>query len=150
MTSGYLDLLTAACNPATSGRGNDDESYHKVVKMDASNFSVQLDLMSSGILRTLKDQLLQGETEKMYIRAELYNIGPCFSATLNFCFTTYDDHPHILFPAFGPHFRASLSCSHCHPIVLNMPTTRFGSHSSHDHSCPFSSASQSLPGRVMP
>jgi hypothetical protein len=41
-TSEDLDLLTAACDPATFGRGNEDvydESYRKAVKMDASNFS---------------------------------------------------------------------------------------------------------------
>jgi len=72
------------------------------------------------------------------------SIGPCFSATLDFGFATYDDHP-----AFSPHFRALLSRSRRHPIVSNVPTTRFGSRSSHDHSHPFSLASQSLPGCVM-
>ena len=73
-----LDLLTAACDPATFGRGNEDvydESYHKAVKMDASNFTVQLDLVGSGLLKTIEDQLLQGETENMYIRAEPYKLN---------------------------------------------------------------------------
>ena len=38
--------------------------------MDASNFTVQLDLVCSGLIKTIEDQLLQGETENMYIRAE--------------------------------------------------------------------------------
>jgi len=56
-------------------------------------------------------------------------IGPCFSATLDFSFATYDNHPtsaptaSCLFPAFSPHFRVSLSCSRRHLIVSNMPTT---------------------------
>jgi hypothetical protein len=77
-TSEDLDLLTATCVPATFGRGNEDvydESYRKALKMDGSDFAVQLDLVSSGIMRTLEDQLLQGETEKMYIRAELYKLN---------------------------------------------------------------------------
>ena len=77
-TSRDLDLLTAACDPATLGRGNKgvcDESYRKAVEMDASNFSVQLDLASSGLMRTIEDQLLQSETEKMYIRAELRKLN---------------------------------------------------------------------------
>jgi len=43
--------------------------------MDASDFAIQLDLVSPGILRTLEDQLLEGETEKMCIRAELYKLN---------------------------------------------------------------------------
>ena len=84
MTPEDLDLLTAACDPATFGRGREDvydESYRKAVKMDASNFSVQLDLVGSGLIRTIEDQLLQGETENMRIKAELYKLNiygnPC-------------------------------------------------------------------------
>ena len=43
--------------------------------MDASNFAVQLDLVASGLIRTIEDQLLQGEMEKMRIRAELYTLN---------------------------------------------------------------------------
>ena len=43
--------------------------------MDASNFAVQLDLAGSGLIRTIEDQLLQGETEKMHIRPELYKLN---------------------------------------------------------------------------
>ena len=73
-----MDLLTAACDPATFGRGNEDvydESYRKAVKMDASNFVVQFDLAGSGLMRTIEDQLLQSETENKYIRAELYKLN---------------------------------------------------------------------------
>ena len=49
--------------------------------MDASNFAVQLDLAASGLIRTVEEQLLQGDTEKMRIRAELYKLNvygsPC-------------------------------------------------------------------------
>ena len=43
--------------------------------MDSSNLSVQFDLAGSGLIRTVEDQLLQGETEKMRIRAELYKLN---------------------------------------------------------------------------
>jgi len=43
--------------------------------MDASNFAVQLDLVDSGLMKSIEDQLLQGETENMYIRAELYKLN---------------------------------------------------------------------------
>jgi len=79
VTSEDLDLLTAACTPATFGRGNEDvydESYRKAVKMDASDFAVQLDLTGSGIMRAVEDQLLcHGKAENKYIRAELYKLN---------------------------------------------------------------------------
>ena len=43
--------------------------------MDASNFAVQLDLVGSGLMKSIEDQLLQIETENMYIRAELYKLN---------------------------------------------------------------------------
>ena len=43
--------------------------------MDASNFAMQLDPAGSGLIRDIENQLLQGDTEKMYIRAELYKLN---------------------------------------------------------------------------
>ena len=43
--------------------------------MDASDFSLQLDLVGSGLMRTVEDQLLQTMTENKYIRAELYKLN---------------------------------------------------------------------------
>jgi len=43
--------------------------------MDASNFCVQLDLTTSGLMRTIEDQLLQTETEGKSIKAELYKLN---------------------------------------------------------------------------
>ena len=43
--------------------------------MDASDFSVQLDLAGSGLMRIIEDQFLQSETENKYIRAELYKLN---------------------------------------------------------------------------
>ena len=78
VTSEDLDFLIAACDPATFGRGSEDvydESYRKAVKMDASDFVAQLDLTGSGLVRIVEDQLLQSETEKMHIRAQLYKLN---------------------------------------------------------------------------
>jgi len=77
-TSKDLDLLHEACDPATFGRGNEDvydESYRKAVKMDASDFALQLGLVGSGLMRTVEDQLLQTKTENKYIRPELYKLN---------------------------------------------------------------------------
>lgn len=77
-TSEDLDFLVTACDPATFGRGDEDvydESYRKAVKMDVSNFATQLDLAASCLISTIKGYLLQGETEKMHIRAELSKLN---------------------------------------------------------------------------
>ena len=77
-TSKDLGLLTAACDPATFGRGKEDvydESYRKAVKMDAADFAVKFDPVASGLIRTIEDKLLQGETEKMRIKAEQYKLN---------------------------------------------------------------------------
>jgi hypothetical protein len=42
--------------------------------LDASDFSVQLDLASSGLIRIIEDQLLQGK-ENMQIKAQLYKLN---------------------------------------------------------------------------
>jgi len=43
--------------------------------MDASNFAVKLDLVYSGLIKTIEDQLLQSETENKHIKAELYKLN---------------------------------------------------------------------------
>ena len=43
--------------------------------MDASNFSVQLDLAGSGLIKTIEGQLLQSEVDHKHIRAELYKLN---------------------------------------------------------------------------
>ena len=99
MTSEDLDLLTAACAPATFRRGNEDvydESYCKAFKMGASDFAVQLDLAGSGLLGTIEDKLLHGGVEKMYIKPELYELN------------VYGDPRHYVFPVVP---RLTLLCS---------------------------------------
>ena len=43
--------------------------------MDASNFSIQLDIAGAGLIKTIEDQLLQGKAENMKIKAELYKLN---------------------------------------------------------------------------
>ena len=78
-TSEELDQLTAACEPATFGRGNEDvhdETYRKAGKIDASTFSVKLDPISSGLIQTIESQLVLTQAENaMSIRAEVCKLN---------------------------------------------------------------------------
>jgi hypothetical protein len=74
-----LDQLIAQCEPATFGRGKEDvydETYRKAMKMDVSNFSVQLDPVGSGLIQTIETQLVPTQAEKaMSIKAEIYKLN---------------------------------------------------------------------------
>jgi len=77
-TSEEIDQLTAACDPATFGRGKKDvydESYRKAVKMDASNFAVQFDPVRVGLIKIIEEQLLQDQEKEMSINAEIYKLN---------------------------------------------------------------------------
>ena len=43
--------------------------------MDASNFSIQLDISGAGLIETIEDQLFQRKTENMKIKAEPYKLN---------------------------------------------------------------------------
>lgn len=78
MTTEELDRLAAACHPATAGRAHGDaydESHRKAVKMNPSDFSAQFDLVGSGLMKIVQDQLLQAETENTYLRAEVRELN---------------------------------------------------------------------------
>lgn len=77
-TPEQLDQLAVACDPATFGRGNQDvhdESYRKALKMDAAGFAVQFDPTAFGLIKTIEEGLLQGRTQKMRIRPEIYKLN---------------------------------------------------------------------------
>ena len=78
-TPEQLDQLAAACDQATFGRGGQDvhdESYRKALKMDAADFSAQFDPTASGLIKTIEESLLQGQTsESMSIRPEIYKLN---------------------------------------------------------------------------
>lgn len=74
-----MGQLAAACELATFGRGKEDvydETYRKAGKMDASNFSVQFDPISAGLIQTIESQLVPTQAEKaMSIEAEIYKLN---------------------------------------------------------------------------
>jgi len=77
-TPEQLDQLAAACGRATFGRGNQDvydESYRKALKMDITDFAVQFDPTVSGLVKIIEGNLLQGQTDKMSIRPEIYKLN---------------------------------------------------------------------------
>ena len=91
-TPEQLDRLAAACSPATFGRGDQDvydESYRKALKMDASHFSAQFDPTVSSLTRTIEENLLQGETEKMSIRPEIYKLNVYGNLRRRFSLSTF-------------------------------------------------------------
>ena len=53
-----------------------DEAYRKAGKMDVSNFSVQFDPTSSGLIQAIESQLVPTKAEKaMSIKAEIYKLN---------------------------------------------------------------------------
>ena len=52
-----------------------DESYRKALKMDNTDFAVQFDPTLSGLIKTIEENLLQGQMEKMSIRPEVYKLN---------------------------------------------------------------------------
>ena len=53
-----------------------DEAYRKAGKMDVSNFSVQFDPTSSGLIQIIESQLVPTQAEKtMSIKAEVYKLN---------------------------------------------------------------------------
>ncbi|KAJ8079243.1 hypothetical protein PM082_021743 [Marasmius tenuissimus] len=78
-TPEQLDVLTAACDPATFGRANEDvldESYRKAGKMDAEKFASKFNLETSRILPTVLPQLLVGSGKNDHeVEAELYKLN---------------------------------------------------------------------------
>ena len=78
-TSDEIEQLSAACDPATFGRGDEDvydETYRKAVKMDASDFAVQFDPVRAGLIEIIEKQLLSSSQEgKMSINTEIYKLN---------------------------------------------------------------------------
>ncbi|KAK1223656.1 hypothetical protein PQX77_013478 [Marasmius sp. AFHP31] len=78
-TSEQLDVLTAACDPATFGRANEDvldESYRKAGKMNSEKFASKLNLETSRILPTVLPQLFVGSGKTDHkVEAELYKLN---------------------------------------------------------------------------
>ncbi|KAG5653001.1 hypothetical protein H0H81_002754 [Sphagnurus paluster] len=114
-----LQILTEACEPATFGLGQRDvldEDYRKAGKMDRSNFLVSLDVAHLGIVDRVRAQLLEGDDEKYYVKAELYKLNVYAKGSF---FKSHKDTPRgdnmfgslvIVFPT--PHDGGALKLSH--------------------------------------
>ncbi|TFK58578.1 hypothetical protein BDN72DRAFT_966309 [Pluteus cervinus] len=77
-TAKQLKELAEACLPATFGMDNKDvydESYRKARKMDSENFGIKFDPEELGLLRVIRNGLLEGTDQAREIRAELYKLN---------------------------------------------------------------------------
>ena len=77
-TPDKIKKLSAACDPATFGRRNEDvydESYRKATNMDASNFAVQFDPVRVGLIKIIEEELLRSQKKEMSIGAEIYKLN---------------------------------------------------------------------------
>ncbi|KAF5332860.1 hypothetical protein D9611_005241 [Ephemerocybe angulata] len=70
--------LVEVSQRATFGRGDKDvldESYRKAWKLDPTQFSTQFDVVRSGVLEIVHDQLLHYEKNTLPLEAELYKLN---------------------------------------------------------------------------
>jgi hypothetical protein len=73
-----LDQLSAACEIATFGRGNErvhDETYRKAGKLDKENFACKVDEEVPKILDAIRPVLFTNGQEKTNIRTEFYKLN---------------------------------------------------------------------------
>jgi hypothetical protein len=78
-TTEALEVLTAACQPATFGRNNEDvldESYRKASKLDITQFATSFNLQSTPIPRVVEtDFLAETLSVTETIKYELYKLN---------------------------------------------------------------------------
>lgn len=84
-----LKHLVEACDLATFGldqKDVHDESYRKALKLDGSDFATKLDVVRSGLVDSIRNDLLEGDKGRRSISAELYklNIYGMFSLPVGF------------------------------------------------------------------
>lgn len=75
---GDILKLVQVCQQATFGRGDQDvldESYRKAWKLDTSEFATQFDVMSSGVMNVIHDQLLHYEKNDLKLDPHLYKLN---------------------------------------------------------------------------
>ncbi|KAG1718203.1 hypothetical protein EDB19DRAFT_1800771 [Suillus lakei] len=73
-----LQHLSQACDPATFGVNQQDvldESYRKAGKLNVVNFATKFNLERSGLMDTIRVELLQGHNYTKPINAELYKLN---------------------------------------------------------------------------
>lgn len=78
-TEKELSDLMSACQPATFGRDQLDvldEDYRKAGKLDLTHFASKFDLGGTGIMKTVKYQLIDAsDGGKVRLRPELYKLN---------------------------------------------------------------------------
>ncbi|KAJ3550696.1 hypothetical protein NMY22_g296 [Coprinellus aureogranulatus] len=73
-----IQMLAKASEKATFGRNKEDvldETYRKAWKMDTTQFATQFDVVRSGILDIVHDQLLHYENNTKKLEADLYKLN---------------------------------------------------------------------------
>ncbi|KAI0643322.1 hypothetical protein C8Q79DRAFT_172047 [Trametes meyenii] len=73
-----LDALGRACEAATFGRNNEDvldETYRKAGKLDVDKFMMRFDAEKSGLVGAVRVNLLDTQSQKSKIYAELYKLN---------------------------------------------------------------------------
>ncbi|KAJ3501293.1 hypothetical protein NMY22_g18978 [Coprinellus aureogranulatus] len=73
-----IQMLAKASEKATFGRNKEDvldETYRKAWKMDTTQFSTQFDVVRSGILDIVHDQLLHYENNTKKLEADLFKLN---------------------------------------------------------------------------
>jgi hypothetical protein len=77
-STGNLESLAKACRPAAFGVNHEDvldETYRKAGKLDSTDFAINLNIETSGLLESLRKSLFQCEDEERHIKAELYKLN---------------------------------------------------------------------------
>ena len=73
-----LEELRATCEPVTPGLQNkdaQDESYGKEYKLNTSAFATSFDVMQSGLIDAIRNDLFEGQQSKKQIQAELTKLN---------------------------------------------------------------------------
>ena len=73
-----MEQLSQACEPASFGVKQEnvlDETYRKAGKMDSECFTSMLDPFDTDLIKTVRDDLLEGLKSKGSIKAELYKLN---------------------------------------------------------------------------
>ncbi|KZV92870.1 hypothetical protein EXIGLDRAFT_646774 [Exidia glandulosa HHB12029] len=133
-----LQRLAAACEPATFGMNQNDvldESYRKAGKLDRKDFSINLDVVSTGLLQAVHSALFGWEDKPRNIQAELYKLNVYGPGSF-----------------FKPHKDTPRARNMFGSLVVNFPTTYEGGalvlrHDGREHvhdpsAVPYTSANQ--------
>ena len=73
-----LELLTAACAPASFGRGNEDvldENYRRAGKLNTVEFAAKLEIETSKIMDAIRYGLLVGDRSTVGMIVEMYKLN---------------------------------------------------------------------------